>query len=175
MRLHRSAPRSDEVTASLSGDALIPDATATMDRAASFDATPDEVWPWIAQLGKGRGGWYFPRWLDAVTPKARRSLRRIDTTLQHPDVGDEHPDWGPGNPLLEVVEVDPGRTIVYYSVRGEFRMSWQLLLTAEGTGTRLHLRLRVRTKTKVLTTLGDAFDWATVELLFAGLRERLAA
>ncbi len=42
----------------LPGDELIanPDLIAT--RAITIRASVDEVWPWIAQLGQGRGGFY---------------------------------------------------------------------------------------------------------------------
>jgi len=40
------------------GDALVPNANVTETRAIDIDAPPDQVWPWLAQLGYGRGGWY---------------------------------------------------------------------------------------------------------------------
>jgi hypothetical protein len=40
------------------GDDLISDANVTATRAITIRRSPDVVWPWIAQLGQGRGG--FP-------------------------------------------------------------------------------------------------------------------
>ena len=37
------------------GDELVPEAGIVETRAIDIDATPDEVWPWLAQLGYGRG------------------------------------------------------------------------------------------------------------------------
>lgn len=173
MRLRAGAATPDEDAAVLSGDVLVPGATIAMNRAATFPVPPDALWPWLVQLGKGRGGWYFPRWLDRLTPPGRRGLRHLDPSLQQVKVGDEHPDWGPGEPTLRVVEFDPARTLVYHSVRGDFEMSWQLVLTPAGAGTRLHHRVRARTKTRVFAELGDLFDGITVVLLFRGLRERI--
>ena len=42
----------------LAGDDLVPEADVVETRAIDIDAPPDEVWPWLAQLGYGRGGWY---------------------------------------------------------------------------------------------------------------------
>ncbi len=184
-----------EIAATLPGDDLVPDANTAFDRAATLPATPDELWPWLLQLGKGRGGWYFPRWLERVTPPGRRGLRHLDPLLHDVRIGDDHPDWGPGDPVLRVADLQPQRAIVYLSLRdkgaghrwpadgradrpGVLALSWVLVLTPHGLGrTRLHLRLRTRIKGRRLSPepIFDAFDWATVELLFAGLRERLAA
>ena len=39
-------------------DAMIPDALFTSTHAITIDAPPEQVWPWIAQMGAGRAGWY---------------------------------------------------------------------------------------------------------------------
>ena len=48
----------EERDAALPGDDLIanPDLLAT--RAITMSAPADQIWPWIAQLGQGRGGFY---------------------------------------------------------------------------------------------------------------------
>lgn len=190
---HRSGVTDREVAAALPGDGLLPDATDVIDRAVTLPAPPEQVWPWLVQLGKGRGGWYFPRWVERAVPPSRRGLRRIEPSLQGVAVGDDHADWGPGAPVLRVAEIDPARALVFLSLRdkaaghrwpadgraerpGVFAMSWALVLTPSGErGTRLHLRLRLRAHSSLLTAVGGLFDWATVVLLFAGLRERLRA
>lgn len=47
-----------EVGDSLPGDDLIPNADMIATRAITVRAEADHVWPWIAQLGQGRGGFY---------------------------------------------------------------------------------------------------------------------
>jgi hypothetical protein len=46
------------------GDALVADADLVETRAIDIEAAPDQVWPWLAQLGYGRGGWYSFSALD---------------------------------------------------------------------------------------------------------------
>jgi hypothetical protein len=48
----------DEVNRTLPGDDLISPADLTATRAITIHATAAKVWPWIAQLGQGRGGFY---------------------------------------------------------------------------------------------------------------------
>lgn len=38
------------------GDEVIPDAVMIYDQAKLIDASPTDVWPWVQQVGKGRGG-----------------------------------------------------------------------------------------------------------------------
>jgi hypothetical protein len=46
----------EEVGRAMPGDDLIPDA-ASITRAITIAAPPEQVWPWLVQLGYGRGGW----------------------------------------------------------------------------------------------------------------------
>ncbi len=42
----------------LPGDELVPNADVVATRSIAVAAAPERVWPWIAQLGQGRGGFY---------------------------------------------------------------------------------------------------------------------
>jgi len=58
----------------LPGDDLIENADITATRAITIRASADQVWPWIAQLGQGRGGFYSYDFLEtwsAATSTAR--------------------------------------------------------------------------------------------------------
>jgi hypothetical protein len=48
----------DEARAPLSGDEIIPNADRQETRAITIRASVDRVWPWLAQLGQDRGGFY---------------------------------------------------------------------------------------------------------------------
>jgi hypothetical protein len=49
---------SEERSQSLPGDEIIPRAVYQQTRAITIDAPVDRVWPWLAQLGQDRGGFY---------------------------------------------------------------------------------------------------------------------
>jgi hypothetical protein len=49
--------RPDEVSRKLPGDELLPRAGIVTTRAITIDA-PAAIWPWLVQMGSGRGGVY---------------------------------------------------------------------------------------------------------------------
>ena len=99
-----------ELQEALPGDELIPDARRVATRALTIDAPPDAVWPWIAQLGQGRGGLYSYDGLENLAGCDIRSLDQIVPELQTIEVADEvrlHPKVA-----LTVWSVEPGSHLV---------------------------------------------------------------
>lgn len=146
-----------------------------MDRAFDLPAAPEQVWPWVAQLGRNRAGWYLPHRLERLLPARRRGLRVLDPRLQHLAVGDVVDDWGGPHATFEIVAHDPPTTLVHRSERGALRISWTIVARPHADGTRLHLRLRIAGARRVwlVRTVGEWFDHLTIALLAAGLRERV--
>ena len=116
-----TGPYAEEVAACLPGDDLVPGRCIVMDRAATLPAPPDQVWPWLVQLGKGRAGWYLPARVERLLPQRGRGLRRLDPQLQRVRVGDRVPDWGPGRPEFRAEVVDPPYALVWSSLRQRTR------------------------------------------------------
>ena len=54
----------EEVARSLPGDDLAPDSSVGSTRAITIEAPVEDVWPWLVQLGYGRGGFYSYDWLE---------------------------------------------------------------------------------------------------------------
>jgi hypothetical protein len=164
-----------ERSATLPGDQLVDPADVVMDRAFSLPAPPDQVWPWLVQLGKRRAGWYLPRRVERFIPTSRRGLRHLDPAHLSLQVGDVIPDWGGKDETFTVAELEPGDHLLHTSTRGSTHLTWCLRLTPEGSGTRLHLRLRLApVKHERLAAYAGGFvDWLTVTGLAAGLRERV--
>lgn len=165
-------PTAAEVAATMPGDDIVPAADVVMDRAFTVPASPEQVWPWLVQLGKGRAGWYLPRRLEWAIPRRRRGLRHLEPRLQGLAVGETIPDWG-GTFTLAILQ--PPTTLVHSSQRGRTLLSWAIRLASDPAGTRVHLRLRlgpVRRK-RLAQLAGGVLDWATTAGLAAGLRERV--
>lgn len=57
-------------------------------RAITIDARPEEIWPWLVQIGYGRAGWYSYDLLDNL---GRHSALEVVPELQHLEVGDQIP------------------------------------------------------------------------------------
>ena len=65
----------DEVARLLPGDGDVPQPTFNATRAVTIAARPDEIWPWLIQIGVTRAGWYGYDWLANLGhPSAERIL-----------------------------------------------------------------------------------------------------
>ena len=116
--------------------------------AVSVDAPPEDIWPWLVQIGYQRGGLYSYDWLDRLFGFLDRpSATRILPEFQHLAVGDAIP-LGRG-PSWPVAVVEPRRALVLdMRNMGGFDWVWQFgLYPVDGKRTRLVSRSRVRTQT----------------------------
>ena len=85
----------EELRRTLPGDELLRRDAASTTRAIEIDASVEDVFPWLLQIGFGRGGWYSYDWIDN---DGRPSVDRIDPALQELEVGDRiemMPGFGP--------------------------------------------------------------------------------
>jgi hypothetical protein len=69
----------EELEREMPGDGLISNPTNTATGAVTVNAPPEDIWPWLVQMGSGRGGLYSYDWLDRVfgfldRPSATRIL-----------------------------------------------------------------------------------------------------
>ena len=78
----------DEVAADLSGDELTVEPASQSTRAITIDAPPEQVWPWLVQLGADRGGFYSYDWLENVFGLAIHNADELVPAWQHLSVGD---------------------------------------------------------------------------------------
>jgi hypothetical protein len=101
---------SEESDGPLAGDELIATTDLIATRGITIRASAEKVWPWIAQLGQGQGGFYSYDFLENLVGCDIHSADRIVSEWQDVAVGDEvrlYPE-GP----LQVVSVEPGRSLV---------------------------------------------------------------
>jgi hypothetical protein len=85
--------------------------------ATTIAAPPERIWPWVVQMGWGRGGWYTARWVDELFfPANGPSADRIVPELQALHVGEWVPDGPPRSRTGFVVEfLEPNRHLVLHS------------------------------------------------------------
>ena len=154
-----------EMRRPLPGDELLPRADLQNDRACTIQAPPEAVWPWIAQLGQDRAGFYSFQALENVVGCRICNATRIHPEWQRVEAGDAfrlHPDVA-----LRVAAVEPGRWLVVTSVGGDspggagMEMTWAFHLDpAEGQAgrpaTRLHLRERYATGGRGMRLMAEA-------------------
>ena len=94
---------------SLPGDELIAEPIASLTHAITIRRSPAGGWPWLAQMGAGRAGWYS---YDVIDNGGKPSADRIIPELQEVAVGFIFP-WLPGAAEgFIVLASEPDRSIV---------------------------------------------------------------
>ncbi len=127
----------DEIAASFSGDELVPSPRLFYTRAVTINATPEEIYPWIVQLGADKGGMYSYTWLEGLIQCPQTNADRIHEEWQGLKVGDKvlmcKNDMPPG---YEVAKIEPNRAIVMgHQTDGTWTDVWQFLLIPQADGT----------------------------------------
>jgi hypothetical protein len=171
---------SQERDASLPGDDLVATPGLTATRAITVHASASQVWPWIAQLGQGRGGFYSYDFLENLAGCDIQSADRIIPAWQDIKVGDEvrlAPAAG-----LNVAALEPGRSLV---LRGgvtlaaapppyDFTWAWVLRDEPDRT-TRLLLRERygyTKAWARFLVEPVEAISFVMSQKSLRGIRDR---
>jgi hypothetical protein len=130
----------DEAGGPLPGDELIPHPDLSPTRAIAVRSSAGRVWPWIAQLGQGRGGFYSYDFLENLAGCDIHSADRIIPEWQGIRVGDEV-KLAP-QVALEVAALEPRRALV---LRGgvpmgttppPYNFSWAFVLREHTGGAR---------------------------------------
>ncbi|HET9824734.1 MAG TPA: hypothetical protein VFP87_05340 [Chitinophagaceae bacterium] len=134
---------------------LIPNPKKTITHAVTINASANEVWPWIAQLGAGRAGWYS---YDQIDNGGIPSAKTIIPRLQHIEVGDLMPAVPGSKDAFIIREIHVGKALVLVvpvttaeqepsiekRMTSPLRVSWTLVLSSLNRGrTRLISRGRI--------------------------------
>ena len=87
-RLLRWGATTQEAAGPLPGDEMVPVPRMQSTRAVTIAAPVSGVWPWLVQMGAGRGGLYSYDWLENAAGLGIHSADRILPELQQLKVGD---------------------------------------------------------------------------------------
>jgi hypothetical protein len=93
----------------LPGDELLPKDGTQIVHAVTIEAPVEEVWPWLAQLGQDRGGFYRYEWLENLAGCEMNNADGVHPEWQQRELGEIvhlHPAGG-----LRVSVFEPGRAI----------------------------------------------------------------
>jgi proline iminopeptidase len=99
----------DVAVRDLPGDDIIEDPLAIETRSITIDAPPRAVWPWLVQMGYGRGGWYSYDQLDQRGASASSIVDEWQA-LAVGDIVPTHPTGG-----FEVARLEPEAALVLRS------------------------------------------------------------
>jgi hypothetical protein len=165
-----------EVAERMPGDDLFPRAQYRSTRAITIVAPPDEVWPWLVQVGCLRAGWYSDDLLDDL---AHPSAREIVPELQDLQVG----RWLPMAPTpsatsaFVVDSFQAPRWMLWRTPSSSW--AWRLVPLPDGRTrlvTRLHAVYDWRHFSTVLwMPLMEFGDFPMMRRMLRGIRERAEA
>ena len=122
-RLVRWGAADEEVDGAYPGVELVRGGRRSATMAVTIDAPPAQVWPWLLQLGSGRGGWYS--W-DRLDNAGRPSVREVNPEWQELAVGDRLKFSVLGAGLVDAYEVavlEPNRFLGLYGL-SDLRGRW---------------------------------------------------
>jgi hypothetical protein len=164
----------------LPGDELMPRVELTATRAVTIQATADAVWPWIAQLGQGRGGFYSYDCLDNLVGCDIHSANRVLPEWQAIGAGDEV-RLAPGVGLV-VASAERDRSLVLRggiplgNTAAPYDFTWTFALRAQPDGTtRLLVRERyayTRPWARLLIESTEAASFVMSQKMLRGIRDR---
>jgi hypothetical protein len=141
----------DEAARRIAGDELLEDADVVSTRAITVNAPAGAIWPWLVQMGPGRGGAYTYDWIENLLGIDIHSANRILPEFQQLEVGDVMSDEQ-GLPAMRVEILEPERVLSWRSEDGTW--VWTFALAEDDGATRLISRNRIRLGSSLGSRLG---------------------
>lgn len=98
------------------GDDYTPHSLGICTRAVTIHATPEQIWPWIMQIGQDRAGYYSYTWLENLFRAEMSNTLHLVPEWQHRAVGDDlwmaaKHNYG-GRARMTVAYIEPFRSMV---------------------------------------------------------------
>lgn len=154
----------EEVDRGLPGDDLVAAPKQVTTRAITIRAAAAKVWPWLVQLGQGRGGFYTYDWMENMIGCDIHSADAIMPGHQHIEVGDRVRLGPEGYPFYTVAHVEPEQALILWADAppGEeppITESWLFYLAEVGPD---RTRLIVRNRRDYEPTVGNLLMWRVI-------------
>lgn len=170
----------------LPGDDIFGAGVTRTTNAITIHAPAAAIWPWLVQMGQGRGGFYTYTWVENLLGAHITNLDSIDPALQSLEVGDRiwlTPRTYLGRPgqAWTVVEIVPefALVLVQKPPANPMATTWTLALLPSGAGTRLlsrHCSPRPETTAKrAVSTFWAAGDFVMGRGMLRGIKQRAEA
>jgi hypothetical protein len=165
----------EEVARPMLGDGVVSRPSFNATRAVTVNARPEHIYPWIAQMGLGRAGWYS---YDVLDNLGRESAETVVAEWQVVKPGDMVPMSPDGTQGMLVKEFEPDVRMLWWDGKGDTTWLWELCPIDEG-GTRLITRVRMRYRWVSLAAafnlLIEFADWPMMRKCILGIKRRAEA
>jgi len=163
----------EEVLRAMPGDGIVSQPTFIATRAVTIDASPEQIWPWIIQIGYRRAGFYS---YDQLDNDGIASAEHIIPEYQGLAVSDPIPLSRTVD--AEVRLLEPGRFLVLVVAPHDATETWTWVwgLYRQDSGqTRLVSRLRVRAESVRANLMLDTFEIIMMRKHLRGIERRAEA
>ncbi len=147
--------RGDESKTYLPGDELIPGGEGVT-HAIDIDAPVEAVWPWLAQVGQDKAGFYSYTWLENLFGCEMKNSMEIHPEWQNVKEGDSI-KFHPNLPSIPIAMLRANQHLVMHANAGKNdETTWGFYLIDHGDKqSRLLLRLRARSKSLLQRFLAE--------------------
>ena len=144
-----------ELVKPLPGDDKVPNPNQETTRAITIHAPVDAVWPWVVQMGQGRGGLYSYERLENLVGCDMHNADRILEEHQHLEAGDKVRLMPEGKgPYFVVTAIEAGRAVILGG--DEPPTSWSFILDPVDKNT---TRMIIRYRQDYEPTFGNILGW----------------
>lgn len=165
----------EEVARAMQGDEVVQYPTFNATRAVTVNARPEDIWPWLIQIGHKRAGWYS---YDLIDNLGKPSARCILPEFQNLQPGDIIPISPDGKQGFWVKTFESNQWLLWWDKKGNMTWFWGLYPLNEKQ-TRLITRIRMRYHWLSLWIFFDlALDVGDIVMMrkcMLGIKERAEA
>lgn len=167
----------EEIQRAMPGDDLVIHPTFVATRTITIHARPEDIWPWLVQMGYNRAGFYGYDLIENLGSSGGiRSAESIVPELQHPKTGDVLPISSVAH--LAFGAIQPDRYLIWQSEAAphDGAFTW-VLYPVDAGHTRLVSRIRLRyhgaDRGLALDLFTEFADHVAVPKILEGARDRV--
>jgi hypothetical protein len=178
-RINQWGATDEEHQATWPGDQLVDRPSYVWTNAITIQAPAARIWPWLVQLGQGRGGLYSYDWLENLIGCDVHSTDQLLPAFQTPlRVGDRVIRMARYAPYAPVAVFEPQRALVLGHIKdtcadlvaGQARSSWAFILQpVDQDATRLLVRCR---GSSLMARLQGPVQFVMQRKMMLGIKQR---
>jgi hypothetical protein len=185
-RILRRGAKEEEVARVIPGDEMVPPGASRSTMATTIAATPEQIWPWLLQIGWSRAAFYSYNRIEGLLGMDLHNADRVHSEWQNLTVGDtmwmSHPRLSYLFPETKAVMIHPNQALVF-AIYGrpdstDPSGAWSFVLEpVDDQSTRLIARLQIKPPPLlgkfVIYGFMEPAHFVMQEGMFRGLRERI--
>lgn len=162
----------DEIKRSISGDDIVLKPSFNATRAVTINASAENIYPWIVQMGVTRAGWYS---IDLLDNLARPSAEIILAEHQNVQVGDIIPMSPDGKQGMQVKSFSKNKWMLWWDKIGDSSWAWEIYPEGEAHSrlvTRVRVKYRLFSPAIAFNLLVEFFDILMMRKCMLGIKRR---